>query len=448
MSRCARLQWVKLSKPLWWRSILVGSAIGLLVAVADLVDPGGFFASVALRALDLHFAARGADTPTSPIVIVAIDEDSFDELNLTWPWPRALHARLVDAISAARPAAIGLDIVFAEPSLHGEVDDEVLARAVARARNVVLGAAFTDVRGAGFVKQDLNPPIRPVRDGAAAWGIVGFETDADALIRRATLEFPFQGRSLAAFNLLMYRLAVASGLRAAPLPGAAEVIINFRGGPRTFPRVPYYQVLSGDVPRDTFTGKIVLVGATSPVLHDVFPTPFAPRGTMPGIEIHANVLETLLRGIPIRSIPRGIIAVATVLAGALAAWLVAAVRWPIATAGVVIGIGVALAAVAHAAFLAGRVWVPVTPPSWPSWSRTAPPRSRASSVSSGSGAGSRGTSRPRWWARSCAKTQSAASPRAGGGSPCCSRTFAASPPCPRRWNRRRSCSSSANTSPS
>jgi adenylate cyclase len=362
---------VTFAKSAWFRAVLAGIAAGILVAVASLIDPGGAFETVALQALNAQFTARGPEVPASPIVIVAIDEDSFDELHLTWPWPRALHAQLIDTISAAGPAAIGLDIVFAEPSLHGEADDEVLAGAIARAGTVVLGAAFTDVRGMGFAKQDLNPPIRPVRDGAAGWGIVGFGIDPDAFIRRATLTYPFQGRSLDAFTVPLYRLATSSGIRAAPLPAAptvdearapAEVIINFQGGPRTFLRVPYYQVLSGDVPPGTFTGKIVLVGATSPVLHDVYPTPFAPHGTMPGVEIHANVLETLLLGIPIRAMPRGAIFLATVLAGGLASWLVAAVRWPMVAAGVVIGIGAIAVAVTQAAFLWWRWWVPVVPP--------------------------------------------------------------------------------------
>jgi adenylate cyclase len=346
----------------WLRPIVAGSAVGALVAVASLIDPGGLFQSIGLKALDIHFAARGPEAAASPIAIVAIDEDSFDELNLTWPWPRALHAQLIDAIGAGRPAAIGLDIVFAEPSLHGETDDEVLASAVARAGNVVLGAAFTDVRGLGFAKQDLNPPIRPVRDGAAGWGIVGFDIDPDAFIRRARLVHPFQGRALDAFSLPLYRLAVAAGVPGAPLPAAPEILINFRGGPHTFLRVPYSQVLSGAVPPDTFAGKIILVGATSPVLHDVYSTPFAGRGTMPGVEIHANVLETLLRGIPIRSAPGAVIPLAAVLAGALASWVVAALRWPVVAAAVVLGIGAILAALAHAAFLWGRVWIPVVPP--------------------------------------------------------------------------------------
>jgi adenylate cyclase len=70
----------------------------------------------------------------------------------------------------------------------------------------------------------------------------------------------------------------------------------------------------------------------------------------------------LLRGLSIRPTHAGVIALIAVFAGALASWLVAVVRWPLATAGLVIGIGAILFAAAHAAFLWARLWIPVTSP--------------------------------------------------------------------------------------
>ena len=88
------------------RLLLAGALVGLGVALASWVDPFGLFEVAELKALDTQFAIRGGRDPVSPIVIVTIDEDSFDELNLAWPWPRDLHAQLLDRLSAARPAAI------------------------------------------------------------------------------------------------------------------------------------------------------------------------------------------------------------------------------------------------------------------------------------------------------------------------------------------------------
>ncbi len=342
------------------RFLLAGALVGLGVALASVVDPGGFFEVAELKALDGHFALRGARQPASPIVIVSIDEDSFDELNLAWPWPRALHGQLLDRLSPARPAAVGLDIVFAEPSSRGPEDDEALARAIARAGNVVLGAALTAVQETGFVKEDLNPPIRPIRDGAAGYGFVNFDSDADAFVRRGSLTRSFQDRQIEGFDLLLFRLAEKAGLPSARLPRRSPVLINFRGAPRTFPTVPYHRVVSGEVPPEAFAGKIVLVGATSVIQHDVFPTPFATAGNMPGVEIHANMLETLLQGIPIRRALPGIAGTVAVLAGALAVWAAGTMR-PLAAAAVVGGTLAGYLAACHAAFVLERYWADVVP---------------------------------------------------------------------------------------
>ena len=139
------------------------------------------------------FRIRGIEPPRAPVVIVAIDEDSFDELNLTWPWPRALHGQLIETIGAANPAVIGLDILFLEPSAHGVQDDEELARSLSRVPNVILAAAKTTVREAAFVKEDLNPPLKALRDRAAGVGVANLMPDDDAFVRRGLLGLTHQG---------------------------------------------------------------------------------------------------------------------------------------------------------------------------------------------------------------------------------------------------------------
>jgi adenylate cyclase len=341
-----------------WRFLMVGSAVGLLMTAGALLDPLNLLEVTELKALNAQFRLRGPAVPSSSIVIITIDEDSFDELNLAWPWPRAVHARLLDIVSQAKPSVIGLDIVFAEPSPYGPEDDEALARAVARAGNVVLGAALTSVRQGGFVKEALNPPIRPVRDGARAFGFVNFDADVDAFVRRNRLTHVFQGSALPGFDLHVYRVAAAAGLAASPLP-TTEHLINYRGGPQTFQSLPYHRALADQVPRNAFAGKIVLVGASSPVLHDVFPTPFAPRGNMPGVEIHANALETLLQGEAIRPVPTTVNALLAVLGGALSLWIAITFRPTFALA--LVGGGLVLFLVGtHLAFLSGR-WLAALP---------------------------------------------------------------------------------------
>ncbi len=70
----------------------------------------GLMEGIERWAYDAMFHLRGPIQPKSPIIIVSIGEDSFDELNLQWPWPRALHGQFLDIVSQGKPAAIGFDM--------------------------------------------------------------------------------------------------------------------------------------------------------------------------------------------------------------------------------------------------------------------------------------------------------------------------------------------------
>jgi adenylate cyclase len=330
--------------------IWLRSALCALVVTALLLAGG--FEWLELRALETLYRVRGPRPPRTPIVIVTIDDDSFQELDLPWPWPRALHAQLLETLREAGPVAVGLDVLFVEPSPRGPADDVALGAAVARGGNVVLAAALTQVKDAAGTRDVLNAPLKVIRESAAGFGVVNLQIDPDAFVRGSQLTQPFQGDAMPSFDGELYRVAARSGLRAAPLPRSGGVVINYRGGPGTFPRVPYYRVLTGEVPPDTFKGRIVLVGATTPTLHDVFPTPYAPRGGMPGVEIHANILETLVQGTPLRRAPRALSAALVVAAGLLAGWLGHAYSPRLA-----LGLVLATIAVHAGASVAAFVWL-------------------------------------------------------------------------------------------
>jgi len=325
------------------------------VALASVL---GFMEGVERWAYNLQFELRGPIQPQTPIIIVSIDEDSFDELNLQWPWPRALHGQFLDIVSRGRPAAIGFDIVFPEPSSRGPEDDKALAEAVGLAGNVVLGAAFTEIKSQYALKEDLNPPLPIIRERAAAYGFVNPNLEDDAFVRSASLTRFFQGKEMPSFDLQLYRLGVKAGLRAAALPERPRVLINYRGGPQTFLTIPYYQVLNGEIEPDIFAGAIVLVGSTSPILHDVFPTPFATHGEMPGVEVHANFLETLFQGIPLRRVSAWVGVVLTLAAGFLAVRVTDRLR-PLLAIGLILVAAAAYAAATFAMFVYARFWMDV-----------------------------------------------------------------------------------------
>jgi adenylate cyclase len=340
--------------------LLAGSLAGLAVVLLAVANPFSFFEIAELKALDAHFTLRGPRPAASPIVVVTIDEDSFDGLDLAWPWPRAMHAKFLDIVGRGAPVAVGMDILFTEPSSRGAADDAALGAAVDRLRDrIVLAAALTTVGDASFVKQALNPPIPAVR-GRAAFGSADYDTDADAFVRRATLRRLFQDREWAGFDLLIYRLAEKAGLAHGPLSPGNEILVNYRGGPGTFPMVAYHRVVTGEVPPEVFAGKIVLVGATTPTLHDIFPTPFASQAGMSGVEIHAHTLETMLQGIPLRRTWYLLVPMLAVVAGAAAAWTATALR-PLPAFGIIAAGVAGYLAASHAAFVWARYWVDVVP---------------------------------------------------------------------------------------
>jgi adenylate cyclase len=143
--------------------------------------------------------------------------------------------------------------------------------------------------------------------------------------------------------------------------GADDLLINFRGGPGTFLTVPMYQVLSGEVPAETFADQIVLIGFTTVLEQDLHITPFDRTGRTPGVEVHANVVATLLNGDPIRRPPAWLeasLGLAAVVLTALAFWKLKPVRATVAVGG---GILLYLA-LACLLFVQAELWLPVVSP--------------------------------------------------------------------------------------
>src|SRR2546425_158492 len=206
------------------RTFLAG--LGAVVVTVSLVWRGALD-TAELGTFARLFELRGPRPPSAPIVVITIDEDSFDELDVSWPFPRALHGKLVDVLSAAQPLVIGFDVVFPEPSSRGPGDDEALGRAIARAGNVVLAAAITTVREqlTGDItlnvdKVDLNVPIPVIRRGAAAVAPVNELLDPDGHLRRAAVRHRLGDEILDGWDLQLYRMARAKGLPVAPPPGS------------------------------------------------------------------------------------------------------------------------------------------------------------------------------------------------------------------------------------
>ncbi|GLK81282.1 CHASE2 domain-containing protein [Methylopila turkensis] len=241
-------------------------------------------------------AAIAPPPPASDIVVVAIDEPSFAEIGQRWPWPRSLHADLVRAARAAGARTIGLDIVFAEPS--SPEADRALAEALGP--EVTLAADFT-VIDTPHARQSLRiDPLPEFLDREAEAGIAAVSLDRDGALRRAP-----------AYDDAFARMvARAAGATPGPVPDGA--LIRFRGGPRTYRTVSYYQALEPDkfLPPGALKDAVVLVGLSTQTAAgagaaDAFATPFTARTGRwtAGVEAQATMVDGWRSGDVIRQAP-------------------------------------------------------------------------------------------------------------------------------------------------
>jgi adenylate cyclase len=284
--------------------------LGAAAAVAtSLLAAVGIFERLELKALDLLFLLRGPQVASSPIVIVGIDYESLQTLGTSWPWPREYHARLLDRLREAK--VVGIDFLFTQPGDPRQ--DRLLAEAARAASNVVWASHFAFIKEAQFVIESQVLPIPMLRKASPHTGYVDLPFDRDGAVRRVAPVKVYHGQVYQSFGLRVLERAGLSRLAMTPegmqhgpdgpmLPVDKDntLLINYIGPPRTFPHVPYHKVLRGEVPPDTFRDKLVLVGAVSQTLMDHFFTPFFSslfsNEQMAGVEIHANIIETMLSG--------------------------------------------------------------------------------------------------------------------------------------------------------
>lgn len=333
-------------------SPLVFSAV--LAAAAWLLGLGPAGRALEQKGLDLLFLLRGSLAPPSDLVIVAIDEPSFAELGLQWPWPRSLHARLVDRLRAAGATAIVLDILFAEPSTPAE--DAALAAALARAGNVVLASDLQVGETPAARQTRLVLPLPDLARVAAGVGVAALQPDGDAVIRRAALD-------LGGVPTLA---GAAARVARRPEATAAPFLVNHLGPTPAVPTVSFADALAPDgVPDAAFAGKIVLVGrAVGPsyeagrLAPDGHLTPYfwAGRRLAPGVELHATILDTVLRDRAIRRLAPAV-ALAWTLAWSLSATALAGRLSPWAGLGMSTGLAAAQGGLALAVFAAARLWI-------------------------------------------------------------------------------------------
>ncbi len=309
----------------------------LLIATGMVGTINLFVPSLSLASHNILYRLRGAYKPSDQIVILAIDDASLQRIG-PWPWSRSVMAKVIDRVTSGKPRAIGLDLIYAEPA--DPAGDQLLANSLAASGRVVLPVQLyqTDQSLTGATIEWLAPtPL--FKRAAAALGHVHVSPGIDGMIRSVQLS---KADDLAqrhwAFGLEVLRLAdgtASEEIRELPgwleigthripvttenrvaLPGVDQILphdmlINFAGATGSFLTLSIAGLLDGKVRTERFRDRIVLIGATAQSMGDTRVAPFTHYGQdavqggqqMAGVEIHANIINTIRSRVFFRSFP-------------------------------------------------------------------------------------------------------------------------------------------------
>jgi len=231
------------------------------------------------------------DTRPAPnLLVVAIDDKTFSDLDKQWPFPRRYHARAIDRLRRDGARTIVYDVQFTEPTKV--YDDNQLINAVDRAHNVVLATAETDEHG----RTNVLGGASVIKSIGAKVGASNLPEGRGGVLQR--VEYAHAGLPTLA--------TVTAGIFGrAPPPsayGKHGAWIDYHGPPGTIPTVSFSDLVNGRVDPARVRGRIVVVGAASPTLQDVHPTPTSDS-LMSGPEIEANAIDTAMRGLPLHGTP-------------------------------------------------------------------------------------------------------------------------------------------------
>lgn len=243
------------------------------------------------------------------IYVIGIDDVSLRELGAWNNWNRGIMAQMVRTLNAdpaARPAVIGIDVSYFSET--NPIYDDALAQAAAQGGNVVTAAEAIysdalrhDTQGNPYVQRmsvsAVDYPYEALRQ-ASAQGIINTVTESDGVIRNSIHKAQYQEETIYSFGYTIYReYAKLHDLPLdvqPPLDQLNRFSIPFSGLPGDYFGGSFARVLDGSIPPQMFADSIVLIGPYAPGMMDQYYTPIDSGQMMYGVEIHANIIDTIL----------------------------------------------------------------------------------------------------------------------------------------------------------
>lgn len=308
------MTWLFKRKGRFFTGLLVAAVIGVAFC---LISHFSLFHGVQLQVGDSLFKAANLHSGTDPaqdIVIVAIDDNSLEQLGNFSSWPRSYHAQLVDVLAEAGARIIVFDVLFSEPA----VNDEELAASIRDAGNIILPFIYavashkSTAVGQTITLERAIRPLGNFEGSALAAGHANVLPDGDGIVRRLPLVVKGSEDyepSLALTTIAKYLRrpqAIESPVkdnslffagRKIPLDDSGNMLLNYTGdsGARlNFEAVSYVDALRGDSSPAAFQDKIVVIGVTATGLGDTFWTPLGQM--MNGVDLHVVAMHTILSG--------------------------------------------------------------------------------------------------------------------------------------------------------
>jgi adenylate cyclase len=269
---------------------------------------------IAQISYDLLFIKRGNISVTEA-VLVYMDEASHRRLEqpLNAAWDRALHAQLINRLTAAGARAIVFDVVFSDPNPDKATKDELLAKAIKESGRVILGA---DYAWDGPNANKVIPPFDLVRDVAAEIGSVDLAPDADLILRKHA---PLGDSPLSSLSWVTATFCKA---KTTAFENSENISrwVNYYGPPNSLPWQSYFDAIDPTaVPDSYFRDKVVFVGGHIASLFaadrkDEYGNPYSSwlseevkKKTKAfysaGVEIQATLFLNLLRGDWLKRLP-------------------------------------------------------------------------------------------------------------------------------------------------
>lgn len=295
----------RITAPVKWPRLLLLAA--LLLGLVSLLSVLPVVREFDLRLADTFFRLAPEAKP-SPVALVLIDDQSLKTYG-RWPWSRTLIAQLLDKLDEAGAQIIGLDVLFAEP--QSAAADESLARAMHDSRGVVVAdkiARYPD--GPQWAE-----PISIIADAAVGVGHSQAALDSDGVCRRfplfeLTLDGPREAFALVIarrLNPLAAERFLAAYSIAVPKEQEKVMTVASLPVPVSYRRGPFDTVSAADVLRERnlrmLKGRPVLVGFGATEIADRLNTPLSGALPTPGVEIHAQILDSILTGRTLQGLP-------------------------------------------------------------------------------------------------------------------------------------------------